>query len=127
MQEDLTLKSPLLADFDEYTLRCLAASFVVKAEKPKDYETRLRRIENEGRAAINDWQSLVREYYTARVELMQRHHEISLYRRWSIERSHDDSTIPDPPDLHGSLERPRTRRYARRSFHSKSALRVPPK
>jgi SAM-dependent methyltransferase len=104
MQEDLTLKSPLLTDFDEYTLRCLAASFVVKAEKPKDYETRLRRIEDEGRAATDDWRALVREYYTARVELMQRHHEISLYRRWSIERAHDDSTIPDPPDIHGLLK-----------------------
>jgi SAM-dependent methyltransferase len=103
MQEDLTLKSPLLADFDEYTLRCLAASFVVKAEKPKEYETRLRRIVKQGRAATDDWQALVREYYTARVELMQRHHEISLYRRWSIERSHDDATIPDPPDLHRLL------------------------
>ena len=81
LQKDLSLKSPLLADFDEYTLRCLAASFVVEAEKPKEYETRRRRIKNEGRAATDAWQALVREYYTARVELMQRHHEISLYRR----------------------------------------------
>jgi SAM-dependent methyltransferase len=103
MQEDRSLKSPLLADFDEFTLRCLAASFVVEAEKPKEYETRRRRIKNEGRAATDNWQALVREYYTARVELMQRHHEISLYRRWSRERAHDDSTIPDPPDLHGLL------------------------
>ena len=105
MQEDLSLKSPLLADFDEYTLRCLAASFVVKAEKPKEYETRLAPDRERGRAATDDWQALVREYYTARVELMQRHHEISLYRRWSRERSHDDSSIPDPPDLHVLLEK----------------------
>jgi SAM-dependent methyltransferase len=105
MQKDLSLKSPLLADFDEYTLRCLAASFVVKAQKPKKYKARLARIKNEGRAATDAWQAVVREYYTARVELMQRHHEILLYRRWSRERGHDDPSIPDPPGVRDLLKK----------------------
>ena len=78
LEEDLSLKSPLLADFDEYTLRCLAASFVVKAEKPQEYETRLARIEKDGRATIHDWQALVRKYYTSRVELMQTSRDLAL-------------------------------------------------
>jgi hypothetical protein len=104
MRDDLSLKSPLLADYDEYCLRSLAASFVVLAEKPHAYEDRLGQIESQGPGAVDAWKSLVQQYYTARVELMQRHHEISLYKRGSHEKGRDEASIPEPGDLHTILE-----------------------
>jgi hypothetical protein len=105
MRSDLMrLDTPLLADFDEYALRSMAASFVVMAVKPHDYEDRRALIESQGPATIEAWNSALRDYYTARVELMHRHHEILLYRRWSHEKGRHDASIPEPPDLMALLQ-----------------------
>jgi len=86
MRRDLSPTSPLLDGFDEYTSRCLAASFAVVARKPQD-DTRQRATLHQGGPAEEETrQALVREYYTRRLELIQRHHEIGYYRRKSREK-----------------------------------------
>lgn len=86
IRRDLSPGSPLLDGFDEYTSRCLAASFAVVARKPHDDASRRATLRQAGSAAAETRQTLVREYYTRRLELMQRHHEIGYYRRKAQEK-----------------------------------------
>jgi hypothetical protein len=86
MRRDLSPASPLLDGFDEYTSRCLAASFAVVARKPLEDEPRRATLRQAGSAAAEPLRALVREYYTRRLELMQRHHEIGYYHRKAREK-----------------------------------------
>jgi SAM-dependent methyltransferase len=86
MRRDLSPGSPLLDGFDEYTSRCLAASFAVVARKPLEDEPRRATLRQAGSAAAEPLRALVREYYTRRLELMQRHHEIGYYHRKAREK-----------------------------------------
>jgi len=99
MKEDLTRKNRLLASFDEYAMRSLAASFVVIAKKPEDYDRRIACLNSQGDFYIEQWQSLKRAYYTTRMELMIRHHEVLLYRRLCHEIGRDNAKLPAPQDL----------------------------
>ena len=103
MRQDRSPASPLLADFDDYASRCLAASYVVVGRKQHDYDSGVARIATGGPAAIGAWQTLLREYYALRLELMQRHHEIGYYRRKSAERGAPQDGIDAPQPLAEAL------------------------
>lgn len=105
MRRDLSPGSPLLDGFDEYTSRCLAASFAVVAKKPLDDGDRRMALNQTGSAAAESRQSLVREYYTRRLELMQRHHEVGYYRRKAREKHGVEKLIRSAEPLPDLLDR----------------------
>lgn len=67
----------LNSKISEYGQRSLAASFAIRATKPAGYEVGER----------NDPAHIERlEYYAARFGVIQRHHEVQLYRRFAAEK-----------------------------------------
>lgn len=104
MRQDLSPASPLLVDFDDYSSRCLAASYVVVGRKQNGHDAGVAAIGAGGPAAAGAWQTLLREYYALRLELMQRHHEISYYRRKAAERGAPQGGIDAPQPLAEALE-----------------------
>lgn len=104
MRRDLSPTSPLLDGFDDYTSRCLAASFAVVARKPQDDTRRRATLHQGGPAEEETRQALVREYYTRRLEVMQRHHEIGYYRRKAREKHGAERPIRTPDALPDLLE-----------------------
>jgi hypothetical protein len=75
----------LAAQISEYGHRSLAASFSVRATKPANYDT-----------ARGDKTSTPHDraaYYAARMGVIQRHHEIELYRRFASEK-HKHKSMP---------------------------------
>lgn len=106
MKRDLSPTSPLLEGFDEYTSRCLAASFAVVARRPAaDGKQPTASSDAESPAAAETRHALVREYYTRRLELMQRHHEIGYYRRKAWEKHGRDRSIREAVPLPALLDR----------------------
>lgn len=103
MRQDLSPASPLLADFDDYASRCLAASYVVVGRKQHEHDAGVATIAAGGLAAADAWQTLLREYYALRLELMQRHHEIGYYRRKAAERAAPQDGIDAPEPLAAAL------------------------
>ncbi len=99
IKKDLTRQNHLLASFDEYAMRSLAGSFVVIAKKPEDYELRLASIYDRGDSYKDQWESLKRDYYTARIELMIRHHEVLEYMRLCRESGYTGSELSVPEKL----------------------------
>lgn len=104
MRRDLSPASPLLDGFDDFSSRCLAASFAVVARKPHDDAMRRALLRQAGPAATETRQSLVREYYTRRLELIQRHHEVGYYRRKAQEKHGIERPIRIPDALPELLE-----------------------
>ncbi|ADO75876.1 Methyltransferase type 11 [Stigmatella aurantiaca DW4/3-1] len=105
MRADTTRRNPLLSSFDEFSHRSLAASFVVEARKPAHYEARLEALVQAGPPHVGRWHALKREYYTARMELMLRHHEVLFYRRHSQHRGRGEPGILEPESLPTLLAR----------------------
>lgn len=103
MRKDLSFGSPLMADFDDYAQRCLAASYVVVGRKQPEHDTAIAAIEAGGAGPAETWRTLVREYYAMRLELMQRHHEIGYYRRKADERAPGTADIPEARPLAAAL------------------------
>jgi len=62
----------------------MAATHVVIAQKPSNYEKLKSRITGDSEKH-DTWQRLKRQYYTLRTELMLRHHEIFSYKRMTLE------------------------------------------
>jgi SAM-dependent methyltransferase len=82
--------SSLLSGLSEYEFRSLAASFFVTARKPRGYEQRNDdEAKREARLA----------YYSARMGVIQRHHEINLYKRLSMEKGRALANAPKVPAL----------------------------
>jgi hypothetical protein len=104
MRRDLSPASPLLDGFDDFSSRCLAASFAVVARKPHDDAARRALLRQSGLAATEARQALVREYYTRRLELIQRHHEVGYYRRKAQEKHGIERPIRIPDALPELLE-----------------------
>lgn len=82
LKADLTSSNKLMEDFSEYEKRSMAATHVVTAKKPRDYEKKLAQL-TQNPEEFEKWTRLKREYYTLRTEIMLRHHEIYAYRRFS--------------------------------------------
>jgi hypothetical protein len=92
MKEDTSFNSPLLSDWSEYSRRALAASVVAVGRKPVGYSAQI----SSGAKAIR------RNYYTARVTLMMRHHEILFYRsraKTNVGVVSDDMNAPPLEDI----------------------------
>lgn len=103
MRQDLSFCSPLLADFDDYAQRCLAASYAVVGRKQPEHDAAIAAIDALGPGPAESWRTLVREYYALRLELMQRHHEIGYYRRKAAERGDQAAEIAEPQPLAAAL------------------------
>ncbi len=80
--------SGLAGLISEYGHRSLAASFAIRARKPKMYDVR--------RSAQTSSPADRAAYYAARVGVIQRHHEIELYRRLTSEQGKAAPTCPIP-------------------------------
>jgi SAM-dependent methyltransferase len=91
--------SPLLAGLDEFPMRAMAASFVVLARKPEDYEERLARRLRQDPIEVHAWQQLKRDYYARRLAVIQRHHEAGLYVRFCRELGIPNPGLPEPEAL----------------------------
>lgn len=102
MRKERGRANPLLHSMSEYAHRAMAASFVVVALKPVDYERRQAAvIEELGEPA---WNALKREYYAARMGLMLRHHEVELYRQFTRDaRGLTAEDMAAPPPLESYL------------------------
>jgi SAM-dependent methyltransferase len=85
--------SELTKFISEFGHRALAASFAIRARKPKGYKLQ----------AMDDPSKQDRvAYYAARVGVIQRHHEITLYRRLAAENG-KANPVYDVPDLQDIL------------------------
>ncbi len=80
LRSDLSSGNTLLKDFSEHEKRSLAASHIIVAKKPMNYEERLNMIKM-NKKHYDSWMSAKQQYYTMRTELMIRYHEIFLYKR----------------------------------------------
>lgn len=96
MKSDLSSKNPLLSQYSEYAMRSMAASFLVLAKKPEHYEDRVSAILRQGTAEFEKWNLLKQQYYESRMEVMLRHHEVSLYKRLAQEKNCGPQRIEDP-------------------------------
>jgi SAM-dependent methyltransferase/uncharacterized protein YbaR (Trm112 family) len=93
MTRDPGHSARLLSEQSEFALRAMGASYALLARKPADYESRSGALK---RSLGEDWPRLKRRYHAVRSELLLRHHEVDLYRRWSQERAPGEGTdIPD--------------------------------
>jgi SAM-dependent methyltransferase len=99
MKADMTRKNPLLENFDEYALRSLAASFVVIARKPNSYEQKLANANAQSASDREEWQALKKEYYSSRMMVMMRHHEVLMFRRYAHDLGRDNPALGDPQPL----------------------------
>lgn len=104
LKADESRKNPLLVGFDEFPLRALGASYVVIARKPEDYEKKVIERMSEGEAKIDAWQSLKREYYSARMGLIYRHHEANFFIRLSKELGYVNVNVEKPGNLDDLLK-----------------------
>ena len=99
MKSDLGRKSRLLSSYSEYAINSMAASYVVLARKPENWSANNENIDEEG-------DILKRNYYTLRQEILQRHHEVELYKRFSIENGYTrNENITTPDGVHTILSR----------------------
>ncbi len=85
MNSDLTRTNVLLSKYSEYGLSSMAASYVVLARKPENWQKNLSNISN-------DTKALKREYYTLKQCILLRHHEVGLYNRLSHECNYTGDT-----------------------------------
>ena len=70
---DYSRRNRWVAPLSEYSHRALAASFVVRATKPAGYESRHRPLDDHDEDDRE--RTARREYYAARMAVIQRHHE----------------------------------------------------
>lgn len=84
MKKDLTNNNIFMKDFSEYEKRAMAATHIVTAKKPKHYERKLSKL-NKKPEVFENWTRLKREYYTLRIEIMTRYHEIYAYKRFALD------------------------------------------
>jgi SAM-dependent methyltransferase len=103
LKADMSRQNPLLAGFSEYAMRSMAASFVVVAIKPDRYGQRAASIRSDAKL-FQDCEVLKRQYYTLRMEVMQRHHEVVYFQRMCREKQgHHGPFLPDAPLLESVL------------------------
>jgi len=84
IEKDTTSKNSFMNNYSMYEARAMAATHVVIAQKPSNYEKLKSRITGDSEKH-DTWQRLKRQYYTLRTELILRHHEIFLYKRMTLE------------------------------------------
>jgi ubiquinone/menaquinone biosynthesis C-methylase UbiE len=106
LSSDLTSKNPLMGGFSEYEKRALAATHVVIAQKPKNYEKKLAKLADDPERH-ESWARLKRAHYTLRTEIMLRYHEIFLYKRLAeaIDPAVNFGEVKFPGPLAGILKR----------------------
>lgn len=100
VKSDLSSNNDLMKHFSEYEKRSMAATHLVVAKKPKDYEEKLKKMK-QNKKVHESWELAKQQYYTLRTELMMRYHEIFLYRRLALET---DVSCDLPEILPESLE-----------------------
>lgn len=84
VKSDLSSKNILLENFSEYEKRSMAATHLVIAKKPDNYEEKLRMIKC-NKNIYESWMLTKQQYYILRTEIIMRHHEIYLYRRFVLD------------------------------------------
>lgn len=105
MRKDTTTKNPLMSEFDHFASRSLAASYVVVGRKQKERDAAVDAIESSGGTARDKWAALKREYYSMRMVLMHRYHEVNYYRRKAAECGDDAQHSPVEPSIDVALQR----------------------
>jgi len=96
IEADPSRNNRFIKPLSEYSHRALAASFVVVAQKPPGYsEPELPRenLDQEREAVTR------RNFYAARMAVIQRHHEVEYYRRKAIDRHPEFSYATEPLEL----------------------------
>jgi hypothetical protein len=97
LEGDFSRKNRFVGALSEYSQRALAAGFVVIAQKPPGYVECMDQPDREQEAII------LRNYYTARMAVIQRHHEAEYYRRAAIDRYPELANEEEAPSLHDIL------------------------
>ncbi len=96
-EADSSRKNRFINTLSEFSHRALAAGVVVIAQKPRGYSESIGHPEREPEAAM------LRDYYTARMSVIQRHHEVEASRRKAIDRHPELADAEGPPSLDGIL------------------------
>lgn len=102
LKNDALFREQVLQEFSEYSSRSLAASFVIAARKPPEWNEAQVRWEREP-ALAEESQLARRKYYELRMTVILRHHEVFLYERfcrekgieWQVGRPLDPEPIAD--------------------------------
>ena len=102
IKSDTTRKNTLLSSFSEYALRSMAAGYVVTGRKPHHWKDTVEKMRGQ-KSVFDEWNIWKREYYTARMEVMLRHHEVLFYKRLCQERGASPQNISDPDPVDSIL------------------------
>jgi SAM-dependent methyltransferase len=97
LEADFSRKNRFIGSLSEYSHRALAAGFVVIAQKPRGYADCIDQPDREREAII------LRNYYTARMAVIQRHHEVEYYRRAAIDQYPEFANEEEAPSLNDIL------------------------
>src|SRR4029077_870920 len=90
------LKSPAwFSRLDDYIKRALAASFKISGRKPLDYDAAIAAMTPEER---HHRAVLKRDYYAARMCVIERHFEVLHYRQKAREMGREGGSEPQPLD-----------------------------
>ena len=91
LREQTTRHSSLTETISEYGHRSLAASFAIRARKPRGY------VEDaKGHVGASERA----EYYACRLEVLHRHHEIEMYRRLCLDNRKETTEYELPTIKH---------------------------
>lgn len=108
LQSDLTSNNVLMRDFSDYSKRAMAATHIVMAKKPVNYEGQLEQLKADGNR-FGKWEIAKREYYAQRTAVQMRHHEIFFYLRLTKEqgtaKANRVNAAKLPEDLYTILKR----------------------
>lgn len=85
LKSDLTSNSILMKNFSDYSKKAMAATHVIMAKKPVNYEKQFEELKKDTNQ-FGKWEIAKREYYTQRTAIELRYHEIFFYIRLSSEQ-----------------------------------------
>lgn len=91
LKKDVTSKNILMKNFSEFEKRSMAATHVIIAKKPVNYEKK-RKLLSTNKRRLSKWIILKRRYFILRNEIMLTHHQIYLYKRF-VEELHSNYTF----------------------------------
>jgi SAM-dependent methyltransferase len=100
IESDPSRSNRFIKLLSEFSQRALAASFVVIAQKPLGYSEPNMSCEEPG---YEQEAVIRRNYYAARMSLIQRYHEIEYYRRMATDRHQELSFVTAVPPLYDIL------------------------
>lgn len=122
LKADTTKSNPLLSMFSEFQLRSIAASFVVRARKPENYEYVVDKRVREGHYAYEKWLALKRNYYSKRMGLMKIYQEVSDYITFCEDKKINTTHIRKPDPIEIILQRSTTQSMLEPEYIRKAIL-----